>query len=103
MADLTTTDGFQYIFNPDSVVAVADHDAATGQAVTCVYGVTSGTLKIGEPVAAFLGRIGVAANFAELTQANGSPIWISAPAVGFITAPLPGEYAAAVKAVISAG
>ena len=41
-------------------------------------------------------------NFAELRQANGSPIWISAPAVGFITAPLPGEYVAAVKAVISA-
>jgi len=103
MADLTTTDGSFYAFQPDAVVAVTDHDAVTGEAVTCVHGLAPAPLKIGESVTAFLARIGEAAKFAQLTRANGSPIWLNAPAVGAIRAPLPGEYAAGGQAVISVG
>ena len=103
MASLTTTNGAQFTFDPNSVIAVADHDAATGEAVTCVYGLTAGVLKIYEAVVAFLARIGVTAKFATLTRPNGSPIWINGSSVSTIRAPLPGEYTAAVKSVISVG
>ena len=101
MAELTTTGGFQYTFKPEAVLGLTDHDGAT--AVTCVYGVTAGVVKIAEGVAEFLIRIGMAGNFAQLTRANGAPIWFNAGAVGGIRAPLPNEYAAAVRSVISAG
>jgi len=40
MATLTTTDGRQITFATNSVEAIADHDAMTGAAVTCIYGAT---------------------------------------------------------------
>jgi hypothetical protein len=103
MADLTTVDGFHMTFDPSAVIAVADHDANTGAAVTCVYGLTAGQVHIGEAPAAFLARIGVSANFAQLTRPSGFPVWINGKAASLIRAPLPGEYAAPVQAVIVVG
>lgn len=65
MANLTTTDGFKTYFDAGAVAAVADHDINTGDAVTTVYGLGPGQYRIGETVAAFLARVGVAANFAS--------------------------------------
>jgi hypothetical protein len=103
MATLETVDGIQITFNPDSVVAVADHDAVTGAIVTCVYGVTKAELRIAEPVDAFLARLGIAAKFAKLTRPNGSPIWINGNSVSSLRAPLPGEYVDGVATVITTG
>ena len=103
MADLTTIDGLQFSFTPDAVIAVTDHDAVTGQAVTCVFGITPYPLRINETVDGFLARIGVNGDFAQLTRPNGSPIWICAKAVSALCAPLPGEYVDGVQSVISLG
>jgi hypothetical protein len=40
MATLTTVDGIQITFVAKTISAMADHDANTGFAVTCVYGGT---------------------------------------------------------------
>jgi hypothetical protein len=103
VADLTTTDGQQISFDPAAVAAVADRDADTGAAVTCVYGLSPGVVKIPEPVSAFLGRLGIVGKFARLTRPDGSPVWIDAAAVSLLRAPLPGEYPPNAKCVIRAG
>ena len=103
MADLTTTDGYQYTFNPKSVVIITDHDAVTGEAVTCVYGVGPGWLKVGEPVDGFLDRVGISANFAKLTRGNGAPIWIAGAAVASIRAPMPGQYTPTIQTLVAVG
>ena len=48
MATLTTTDGIQITFVAKAVSALADHDASTGEAVTCVYGIIEDVLRISE-------------------------------------------------------
>lgn len=101
MASLTTTDGIQYNFDPNNIFAVADHDATTGEAVTCVYGITATVLKVGEAAEAFLARVG-AEKFVKLTRASGSPVWIAGAAVSNVSAPLPGVYLPAVKALVCA-
>ena len=103
MADLTTTDGTRHPFHPQAVAMVTDHDPVTGQAVTCVYGLTPAPLKIAEAPQAFLDRLGMGLSFAILTRGNGSPAWMNAPAVTAIWAPMPGQYVATVKAVITVG
>ena len=103
MPTLTTIDGAQFTFTVKAVVALTDHDASTGQAVTCVYGITKVVLHINESVVVFLGRLKIAKNFAQLTRPNGSPIWVNAGAVASIRAPLPNEYVAGVNAVVSVG
>ena len=103
MAELTTVDGGKFTFDPASIVALADHDANSGQAVTCIYGLSAGQLKINEPAGAFLDRIGIASSFAKLTRPNGSLIWINGKAVSTLRAPLPGEYVSGVQTVISVG
>ena len=103
MATLRTLEGLDISFDPDSVVAIADHDADTGKAVTCVFGVTRGELRIGEPVDDFLGRLGIAARLARLTRPNGTSVWIDGKSVSSIRAPLPGEYTTRVKTVIATG
>lgn len=100
MATLTTVDGIQISFSPKSVGALTDHDAATGQAVTCVYGVRKAMLKIAETPPAFIARLGLASKFIQLTRANGAPVWISAPSVSSIRPPLPNEYVAGVDTVV---
>ena len=103
MATLTTANGVQIIFSSKAVSAITDHDGSTGQAVTCVYGVTMGVLHISEGVQAFMKRLGVTKNFAQLTRPNGSPVWINGSSVSSIRAPLPNEYVAGVNTVVSAG
>jgi hypothetical protein len=103
MADLTTVDGVQISFDSAAVSAVADRDPITGSAVTCVYGVTGGMLKIAEGVDAFLGRLGIANKFAKLNRPDGSPVWINAPGVKTLRAPLPNEYPPSARSVISVG
>jgi hypothetical protein len=100
MAMLTTVDGIQITFAPKAVSGVADHDANTGLAVTCVYGVTRERLQISESPDAFMRRLRIAKNFAQLTRPNDFPIWINGSAVNSIRAPLPNEYVAGVNTVI---
>ena len=87
MATLTTVDGLQVSFEPDSVAVLTDHDAGTGVAVTCVYGITNSDLHIAESVAAFLSRLGITPDFAQLTRPNASPVWIHGSAVSSIRVP----------------
>ena len=103
MADLTTIDGSQFHFDPSAVTAVADHDADTLQAVTTVYGLMDGRLRLAEDAEQFLGRIGVAQFFAKLTRVNDTFIWVNCRAVAVIRSPLPDEYPAAINTVISVG
>jgi len=68
MATLTTVAGIQITFAPKTVSAMADHDANTGFAVTCVYGVTKEVLQIRESVQEFLKRVRITKDFAQLTR-----------------------------------
>jgi len=79
---------------------MADHDANTGFAVTCVYGVTKEVLQISESVQEFMKRVRITKDFAQLTRPNGFPIWINGSAVSSIRAPLPNEYVAGVNTVV---
>jgi len=101
MATLTTKSGAVITFLPSKVDVVADHHDSTGEAVTCVYGIPPVMLTIDETVQEFMGRLRVEAHFAQLTRPNGWPVWIRASSVSAIRTPVPGEYPAAVKAVIS--
>ena len=103
MADLTTTDGLQLHFSPDAVTAVADHDADTLQAVTTVYGLMAGQVKVGEGAEEFLRRIGVAKSFAKFTRLDDTFIWINCTAVTVIRSPIPDEYSPLARAVVSVG
>lgn len=100
MATLTTVDGLQITFAPKKVSGIADHDANTGLAITCVYGVTKEALQISEPVQDFMKRVRIAKDFAQLTCPNGFPIWINGSAVSSIRSPLPKEYVAGVNTVV---
>jgi hypothetical protein len=102
MATMMTTGGLQYTFSPKAVSALADHDASTGEAVTCVYGVTDTKIRISESVVTFLTRLKIAANFAQFTRPNGSPVWINGSSVATIRSPVQGEYIPGVNTVISA-
>jgi hypothetical protein len=102
MPTLTTTDGTQITFLAKVVSAVTDHDASTGEAVTCVYGITKSLLRISESVQAFMTRLKITKNFAQLTRPNGSPVWINGGAVSSIRAPLPNEFVAGVNTVVFA-
>jgi hypothetical protein len=100
VADLTTIEGLQFHFDPAAVTAVADHDADTLQAVTTVYGLMAGQLRLSETPEAFLNRIGVASSFAKFTRLNDTFIWINCTAVSVVRSPLPGEYPAVAKAIV---
>lgn len=103
MATLTTTGGAAITFGASAVAAIADHNDTTGEAVTTVYGIGNSPLMIAETVQGFLQRLNIAASFAQLTRPDGRPVWISGAAVSMLRAPSAGEYAPAVKTVISAG
>ena len=103
MAVLTTVDGYQITFNPKNVSMLTDHDAGTGASITTVYGITKAALHISELVVAFLGRLGIAGNFAILTRPNNSSVWINGAAVSSLRAPLPNEYVQGVNTVLSVG
>jgi hypothetical protein len=100
MATLTTIGGMQVTFSPGSVAAIADHNASTGAAVTCIYGIANQMLEINEAVQAFITRVKITKKVAQLTRPNGSPVWITGAAVSSLRAPLPGEYVAGVNTVV---
>jgi len=102
MATLTTIRGVQITFVARAISAIADHHASTGQAVTCIYGLSDNDLQIRESVPAIMARLKIANNFAQLTRANGSPVWLNGSAVTSIRPPLPNEYVAGVNTVIFA-
>jgi hypothetical protein len=91
--------GIQITFAPRTVSGVADHDANSGLAVTCVYGITKERLQISESPETFMRRLRIAKNFAQLTRPNDFPIWINGSAVNLIRAPLPNEYVPGVNTV----
>lgn len=103
MADLTTIDGLQFHFDPSAVTAVADHDADTLQAVTTVYGLTDGRVRLAETPEAFLARIGVAQSFIKLTRPNDTFVWVNCTAVTVIQSPPPDQYPAAAKSLVTVG
>ena|SRR5215470_13685072 len=101
MATLTTKSGAVITFVSSKVDVVADHNDSTGEAATCVYGIPPIMLMIDETVQDFMQRLQIEAHFARLTRPNGWPVWIRASSVSAIRSPVPGEYPAAVKTVIS--
>lgn len=102
MATLATVDQVQYYFDPKGIVALSDHDPSTGQAVTCVYGISAQYLKTAEGVQQLMARLKIANNFGQLTRTDGSPIWISCSAVTSIRSRVASD-PAAVNAVVVAG
>ena len=91
MPSLTTVDGLKFTFSSKTVIVIADHDASTNEAVTCVYGIDDGVLKISESVLGFLHRLGIVGNFAMLTRPNGTAVWINRSCVSAVRAPLPDD------------
>lgn len=100
MAQITTVDGTVLNFDESIVEAVADHDAATGDFVTCVYGFADGMKMTSEPVADLLSRLNLTDFFAQLTRPNGDPVWIRGSAVVNLAAPIPGEHDHNVRSVV---
>ena len=103
MASLTTTAGEAIDFDPAAVTALSDRDPETGEAVTLIYGLAAGELKVSERVDALLHRLQLAADFARLTRPDGASVWVAGKAVAFVRAPWEGEYVPGVHAVVSAG
>ena len=102
MATLTTIGGVQIAFVARAISGIADHDATTGQAVTCIYGLSDKHVSVRESVPAIMARLKIGNNFAQLTRANGSPVWLNGSAVTLIRPPLPDEYVTGVNTVIFA-
>jgi len=102
MATITTVDGIQITFSPKTISVITDHDAVTGEAVTCVYGITVAALRTKEPAPTLMKRLRIAANFAQLTRPNGSPVWIDGASVSSLRAPLPDEFVDGVNTVVFA-
>ncbi|HEY4943242.1 MAG TPA: hypothetical protein VII56_17565 [Rhizomicrobium sp.] len=102
MATVTNIQGLEIYFDPAVVCAVANHDE-TGNPVTTVYGILTVPVMTAEAVAAFLARLGIAAEFAELTRPNGSKVMLRATSVGMMRGVVAGEYPPVVKSVAVAG
>ena len=103
MAALTTTDNVQYYFNPGSVFAISDRDPSTGNAVTCVHGISGRAyLPIVESAQAFMARLDIAAKFGLVTGPNGIHYWL---ALAFVVSVCPATAGAppGAHAVIFAG
>ena len=103
MATLTNIDGYQIAFDPSKICVIADHDADSGQAVTCVYGILKARVETAETVDALLNRLGIASNFVRLTRPSGYFVMICGAAVSVVRPPLPDEYVPEVNAVILVG
>ena len=104
MANLATTGGATITFVSATIDAIADHNDTTGAAVTCVYGIPPTMLMVDETVQAFMQRLAIAADFAQLTRPNGWPIWIRGSSVTSLRPPAPGEFASepTVKTIVAA-
>jgi hypothetical protein len=103
MANLTSIGGIQFVFDPAAIVAIADRDADTGEAVTVVYGLTAGQLRVPESVQGLLNRLGLSQKFAKLTRPNNTSVWMSGQGVKVARQPLAHEYSPPVQSVVSAG
>ncbi len=103
MAEVTTVEGYQYIFDPKVVTIITDRDASTGQTVTGVYGITAAVVRIAETPDDFMSRLKIVGKFVKLTRPNASPIWINAAAVSSLRLPLENEYVDDVKTVVAVG
>jgi hypothetical protein len=84
MANLTTLDSMQYLFDPGAIAAIADRDELTGADATVVYGLAPQGLKATESVDALLRRLGLASAFAKLTRPDGSSILIHGGSVSVV-------------------
>lgn len=99
MAAVTTVNGVAYSINPETIAVVSGEPGTA----CAVVGPAPGTLRLNEAGGALLARLGIAADFAQLTRPDGSPVWIGGKAVSSLRAPLSGEFPAAAKTVIYAG
>ncbi len=102
MASLTTIDGTEFHFDPSALLAVADHAADSGEAVTTVYGLTAGWLETRERADGLLQRIGASGTFAKLTRPDGSAVWVNCKVVSVVR-PSTEEEDPAAHAVVSVG
>lgn len=102
MPTLTTLDGTQFDFDPGTLIAIADHMADTGEAMTSVYGLATGWLEVSETAEALLERLGLLGAFARLTRPDGSPVWLNGKAVTVIRPSTENDNPAA-RAVVTAG
>jgi len=85
MAELITVDGIQYYFDPGQIAAISDRDPSTGNATTCVFGLSpSGYLRVAESVQELMSRVKLASKFGKLTRADGASIWVNASLVNSI-------------------
>jgi hypothetical protein len=103
LATLTTIDGDEIVFAPAHICAVSDRDAATGDSVTCVYGIAAAPVHTNEDAQAFLTRLSLLNGFANLTRPDSTPVWLCSASVGLIRLPKAGEYDPAVHTVVVAG
>ena len=102
MPTLTTLDGTQFDFDPGTLIAIADHAADTGAAMTSVYGLATGWLEVSESPEALLQRLGLQGAFARLTRPDGSAVWLNGKAVTVIRPSTENDDPAA-HAVVTAG
>jgi hypothetical protein len=100
MATLQTTNGVEIRFDAQRVTEVASDAGGSG---TTISGITEGTVHIAGAPVDFLNRLGIRAQFAELTRPDNSSVWIRGTAVAWIRAPLRQEYPPDVQAVVNLG
>jgi hypothetical protein len=81
MALVTAPDGTQAEINVDKISAVSN-DPATGRAE--VFGLNRAALPTNETAAALVNRLGLGNVLAQLTRADGSPVWISGKAASMV-------------------
>lgn len=103
MADITTVEGLQVLFDVAAISAIAGSDGQTGATGAVIYGLGPEGLTVSESTAALVQRLNLAASLAKLTRPDGSPIWINGKSISVARQPAPGEYAAQVHSVIFAG
>ena len=93
MATLSTLGGATIVFDPSAVDAIADHNKSTGEAATCIYGLSVSPIMTAESVQAFMQQLNLAPSFAQLTRPDGRPVWIRGSLVSMLRAAHAGEYA----------
>jgi hypothetical protein len=103
MPTLKATGGKTITFKISNIDAIADHNDATGEPKTCVYGVLRSPVMIDEAVLEFMRRLGIEDKFAQFTRPNGWLVWINGASVDSVSPPMPKLYARGTNTVISAG
>jgi hypothetical protein len=103
MPTLKATGGKTITFKISNIDAIADHNDATGEPKTCVYGVLRSLVMIDEAVLEFMRRLGIEDKFAQFTRPNGWLVWINGASVDSVSPPMPKLYARGTNTVISAG